>query len=130
MTELELEQAILDYIVNLYQACYNGYIKVEKLNPGYKLSIGVPSYMYPTTIAGDFATDEDFLNFIYEELRTRNYMRVYFYKVVRTPSVGEEGPTSDQPVFDNPTCPPRRANYTISTSTNIVFPFTFPYILQ
>lgn len=91
MTEQELEQAIHDYIVTLYKAHYIGYLKVEKLDSGYKFSIGLPSYMFPTTIAGDYASDQDFLDFIFEELRIRNYMRVYFYKTHRiSPNEEEE----------------------------------------
>lgn len=90
MTEQELEQAIRDYIMTLYSACYVGYLKVQKLSPGYSLSIGIPSYMYLTTITCDFLTDEEFLTYIYEEFRTRNYMRVYFYKVHRIENSIEE----------------------------------------
>lgn len=46
------------------------------------LILGLPSYMQPTSIAHD-GDDESFLEYIYEELRTRNYIRVYFYKVNR-----------------------------------------------
>lgn len=105
MTELELEQAILDFIKTNYEANYTGYLKVEKFpstfagfagnpndnpGPGYRMSIGIPHYLFPTTIACDFETDEDFLNYIYSELKTRNYMRVYFYKVIRTPESREQ----------------------------------------
>ncbi|MGV8961806.1 MAG: hypothetical protein ACOH2V_00225 [Candidatus Saccharimonadaceae bacterium] len=90
MTEQELEQKIRDYIVTLYKAHYIGYLKVEKFNPGYKMSIGIPHYMYPTTVACDFSTDDEFLSYIYEDFRIRNYMRVYFYKVVRTEGSREE----------------------------------------
>lgn len=95
MTEEELKQAILDFIRINYEADYIGTLIVEKFpstypsyyenpGPGYRLTIGIPSYMFPTTMAGDFENDEDFLNYIYTELKTRNYMRVYFYKVNRT----------------------------------------------
>lgn len=90
MTELELVQMILDYIKILYSAEYTGYMIVEKLEPGYRFSIGIPSYMFPTTIATDADTDDEFLALIYEELRVRNYMRTYFYQVVRTPNTREE----------------------------------------
>lgn len=105
MTELELEQTILDFIRINYGAVFTGYLKVEKFpstfagsnsnpsdnpGPGYRLNIGIPSYMFPTTIACDFDTDQEFLDYIYEEFRTRNYMRVYFYKVVRLGSTKEE----------------------------------------
>lgn len=90
MTERELEQQIRDYIVTLYNANFTGYLVVEKLNPGYKMSIGIPSYMFPTVVSCDCETDEDFLNYIYEDFRIRNYMRVYFYKVIRTPYSREQ----------------------------------------
>lgn len=101
MEEQELEQAILDFIRINYEAEYTGYLKVEKFpssfpsyfenpGPGYRLTIGVPSYMFPTTISCDFTTDEEFLDYVYNEFKTRNYMRVDFYKVVRTPNSKEE----------------------------------------
>lgn len=111
MTELELEQAIRDYIMSLYKACYVGWLKVDKLNPGYKLSLGIPSYLFPTTVAGDWETDESFLAYVYEDLRIRNYMRVYFYQVRRTPSISEEGPTSDGVSVDKVTCDPNYTKY-------------------
>lgn len=134
MTELELEQAIRDYITILYKACYIGWLKVNKLNPGYKLSIGVPSYMFPTTIAGDFETDDSFLSYIYEELRVRNYMRVYFYQVKRMPSNNEEGPTNEGTSIDKVTCDPNYTHYGgISPTTPPIellgFTYIFPFTL-
>jgi len=115
MTELELAQAILDYIKTTYNAIYIGYLKVEKLNPGYKMSIGLPSYMYPTTIACDLGTDEQFLNFIFEELRTRNYIRQDYYKVVRLRD-GEDVPT--------PWLPSENTQEIIILGFTYIFPFT------
>lgn len=112
MTEIELAQAIRDYITTLYKACYIGWLQVEKLYPGYKMSIGIPSYMFPTTIAGDWETDESFLNDIYEELRIRNYMRVYFYEVHRTTRNEEDGRSNEQPAIpQKPTCAPKYTDY-------------------
>lgn len=88
MNDQELTQAIRDYIKSLYSANYNGYLKAEKVDSEYKMSIGVPSYMFPTVIAGNFDSDEDFLNYIYEELRTRNYMKQDHYKVVKLDKEG------------------------------------------
>lgn len=90
MDEQELEQAIRDYIMTLYKAEFTGFLEVEKLNPGYKMSIGIPHYMFPTTIACDCETDEEFLNYVYADFEVRNYMRVYFYKVIRTPYSREQ----------------------------------------
>lgn len=86
----ELKDKIKKYILDLYKAEYTGYLEVEKSSTGYKMSIGIPHYMFPTTIACDCDTDEEFLNYVYEDFRIRNYMRVYFYKVVRTPSSREQ----------------------------------------
>lgn len=88
MNEQELAQEIRDYIKSLYNADYIGYLEVEKLNPGYKMSIGIPSYMFPTVLAGDFETDEEFLDYIFEDLRTRNYLRQDYYKVIRLDKEG------------------------------------------
>jgi hypothetical protein len=90
MDEIELTQAILDYITEFYKAEYTGYISVTREDTKYVVKLGLPSYMYLTTISGDFESDQDFLDYVYEELRTRNYMRVYFYKVVRTLNTREE----------------------------------------
>lgn len=90
MTEQELEQKIRDYIKSWYKAEYNGRLFVEKKNGNYKMSIGIPSYMTLTSIAGDFNNDEDFLEYIYKEFRERNYMKVDFYKVYRTENSIEE----------------------------------------
>lgn len=90
MTTAELEQAILDYIKSWHNAEYVGKIEVTVENGIYKLTLGIPSYMFPTTISGEFSSDEDFLNFIYEEIRKRNYMKVDFYKVRRVETTREE----------------------------------------
>lgn len=83
MEETELTQTIRDYIKTLYKAEYTGRLEVEKDENGYKFIIGLPSYMSPTTISSNHSSDEEFLEYIYEELRKRNYMRLYIYKVIR-----------------------------------------------
>ena len=90
MQETELEQKILDYIKTLYKAEYVGYLKVELLTCGYSLALGIPSYMCKTTIASDITDPEQFLNYIYEELRVRNYMKLDIYKVYRYSDKREE----------------------------------------
>ena len=90
MSEQELEQEILDYIKTTYKAEYTGLLKVKKSGTSYMFIMGLPSYMIPTTIAYDAVDDNDFLQFIYEELRTRNYMRLDIYKVHRTNDSREE----------------------------------------
>lgn len=86
----ELEQMIRDYIRTWYRAIYTGMLLVTKNNPGYTLTIGIPSYMIPTTINCDCDTDDEFLDFIYSELRSRNYIRLDKYVVHRTPDSREE----------------------------------------
>lgn len=90
MTEAELEQAIRDYIMTWYKATYTGLLQVTKEDNLYMFILGVPHYMFPTTIACNFDTDEAFLDFIYSELRTRNYMRQFYYKVNRVGETREE----------------------------------------
>lgn len=90
MQEQELEQLIHDYIKSWYKAEYKGLLQVEKLNPGYKFTIGIPSYMSPTSLAIDCETDEEFLEYIFSELRKRNYIRKDVYKVNRTFKSREE----------------------------------------
>ncbi len=83
MERPELVQMILDYIKTLYKSEYEGSINVTQNDNIYRLNLGLPSYMNPTSIACDADSDEEFLEYIKEELRTRNYMRVYFYRVNR-----------------------------------------------
>jgi len=90
MDELELAQAIRDYIKSWYKADYTGLIRVDKLNPGYKCVLGIPSYMVQTSFAIDCETDEEFLNYVYTELRVRNYVRQEVYKVYRNSETREE----------------------------------------
>ena len=90
MSEQELVQKILDYIMTLYKAEYTGSISVTRSDNSYIFRIGVPSYLCPTAISGDFESDDDFLQYIYEELRIRNYMRLYIYKVTKNSYSKEE----------------------------------------
>lgn len=90
MQRLDLIQKILDYLKNLYKAKYKGFIDVNQNTQEYIFTIGIPSYMSPTHISGEFESDEEFLKFIYEELRIRNYMRIDYYKVIRTNDSKEE----------------------------------------
>lgn len=75
---------ILDYILTLYRAEYIGRLEVYQDGETYMFLIGVPSYMVPTTNFYEATTDEDFLTYIFEELRTRNFMKIDKYKVIRT----------------------------------------------
>lgn len=90
MNELELTQKILDYIKIWYKAEYIGYIKVEKTDTEYRCILGIPSYMIPTSFATNAETDEEFLEYVYKELRVKNYIRRDVYQVVRTPDTKEE----------------------------------------
>ena len=83
MKRADLEAMILDYMKNLYKASYIGFIEVIQKDDEYSLTLGIPSYMTLTSISMQSDKDEDFLSYIYEELRTRNYIRNYFYKVVK-----------------------------------------------
>lgn len=77
-----LEKKICDIIKRIYNAEYIGYIKVEELNPGFKLILGIPNEMIPTTIATDIDDPHIFLSFIEKELKSRNYIRQWYYKGV------------------------------------------------
>lgn len=84
MKRSDLVQKILDYIKTTYKAVYKGYVDVDQDNKQYIFTIGLPSYMSPTHITGEFESDEQFLDYIFEELRTRNYMRIDYYKAIKT----------------------------------------------
>lgn len=88
MNDQDLLDKMIDYIRTTYKADYNGLLKVKKENNQYTIIIGIPSYMFPTLIAGEFEDDESFLNFAYEEFRVRNYIRQDYYKVIRLDKEG------------------------------------------
>lgn len=93
MLREDLVNEILDYIRTLYKAEYTGRIEVQQNDDTYSLLMGIPSYMTPTTTfytATSDNKDDEFLNYIYEDLRVRNYMKLDKYRVVRTPYVKEE----------------------------------------
>ncbi len=79
----ELIHKIRDYIRNTYKAEYKNRLEVKFENGIYTLLLGVPNDLIPTTISLQTNDPQEFLDFIYEELRTRNYMRTYFYQVRR-----------------------------------------------
>lgn len=83
MQKQELIQKIHDYIKSYYKAEFIGYMDVNKNDSEYIFTIGIPSYSVPTTMTISCETDEEFLNYIYSELRRRNYMRVDMYKVIK-----------------------------------------------
>lgn len=84
MRKPELEQKIHDYIKALYKAEYKGRLEVTQEDDIYALTLGIPSYDIPTTISLQTDKEEEFLKYICEELRVRNFMRVYFYSIKRT----------------------------------------------
>ena len=79
----ELVHKIRDYIRNIYKAEYKNRLEVKFENGIYTLLLGVTNDLIPTTISLQTNDPQEFLDFIYEELRTRNYMRTYFYQVRR-----------------------------------------------
>lgn len=84
MQRTELEQKILDYIKTTYSANYIGYIAVTQVDNLYTLALGIPSYMAKTYISCEASSDEEFLEYAYKELASRNYVRQDTYKVIRT----------------------------------------------
>lgn len=77
----ELENKIHDYIIKLYKAKYTRRLEVTHENGIYTLTLGIPDDVIPTAISFQTEDSQEFLEYIYEELRIRNYMRVYFYQV-------------------------------------------------
>lgn len=85
-----LEKKISEWIKDNYSATYIGLLEVMELHPGFQLKLGIPSYLIPTYIALDCETPEEFLDFVYKELKERNYMRQYVYRVYREDLTREE----------------------------------------
>ena len=84
MQRPELTQEILDYIRSYYKADYIGLADTTQEDTKYSFIIGIPSYMSPTYISCDASSDEEFLEYVFKEIRERNYMRLYIYRTIRT----------------------------------------------
>lgn len=68
----------------MYKKKYVGSLEITKEGNVYSCIIGLPSPNMPTHISIQAESDEDFLKYIKEELRTRNLVRTYFYSVRRS----------------------------------------------
>ena len=82
MTHTELKQVILGYFRNLYECEYIGLLKIEDLNPGYKISLYPNKSEYPIVIAADYYDDE-FLVYLYQELRAMKLHKTKYYSLTK-----------------------------------------------
>ena len=83
MNNKELVEKIHDFILKVYKAKYTGRLEVTNKDGMYILLLGVPSPDFPTTISLQTNDPEEFLNYIEDELKNRDYMRVYYYSIKR-----------------------------------------------
>ena len=83
-----LETQIHDYIKNLYKATFVGHLKVNKLEIGYSLELGIPSSHIPMYFNYAVDSESEFLKYICKELATRILIRRHFYKIEK---INEEG---------------------------------------
>lgn len=83
MNNKELEKKIHDFIIRVYKSKYIGRLEVSNQNGIYVLLLGVPSPDFPTTISLQTEDAQEFLDYVEDELKNRDYMRVYYYNVKR-----------------------------------------------
>lgn len=79
----ELENKIHDYIKNLYKRKFTGSLKVKKENGVYQLLIGIPVEDIPTSISLQTDSEEEFLKYVCDELKARNYLRTQYFTIKR-----------------------------------------------
>lgn len=85
MTLTELKQVILGYIRELYKREYVGGLDIEYLDPtGYKVSFYLDKGENPLAIITDLS-EEEFLPFIKEELRSRKLHRMKYFSATKLP---------------------------------------------
>lgn len=85
MTEIELEQAILELIQDIYKSEYIGKIKVQKIEPiGYCVKLGMNTPEAPLVIYAEIKEDQNFLKFMEKELKERRLDKVYYSKLFKT----------------------------------------------
>lgn len=84
MSEQELEQVILDKLRAIYNAEYIGKLKVRKLDPiGYEIRLGMNTPECPDIIYAELE-DQDFLNFLDEELKHRRINTILYSTLLKT----------------------------------------------
>jgi len=85
MTHTDLKQAILGCIRQLYKMEFIGEIKIEDLDPvGYKVSLNLDRSENPLVLIADLP-DEEFLDFMREEIRSRKLHKVKHYLATKVP---------------------------------------------
>lgn len=85
MTHTELKRVILDYILDTYKMEFVGTIKIEDLNPqGYKVSLNFNNSENPLVLIADYP-DEEFIQYIKNEIRSRKFQRTKYYKTTKLP---------------------------------------------
>lgn len=74
-----LEKKIVDLIEKIYCCKYVGKLKVTRLNTGFHLSLGL---IYPNTIeiSYDTESEDQFLKFIEEEIKSRLLIKNKYFK--------------------------------------------------
>lgn len=83
MTHQDLKQVILDYFRTTYEAEFIGKLEIENLDPvGYKIKLYLDNDYYPLVIIADLP-DEEFIEYIKEELRSRKLHKTKFYKAIK-----------------------------------------------
>ena len=84
MTEQELEQVIQGYLLDIYKAKYIGKLKVKKLYPfGFEIQFGMNTPECPDIIYAEL-DDNEFLEFLINELRHRRFNTIFYGKLFKT----------------------------------------------
>lgn len=83
MQTQEIEQVIRDYFEQIYKAKYVSRLSVKEIKDrdeviGYTLTLDMNNRDKPITMSSD-GTPEQFLAYIYEEIRSRQLIRVDYY---------------------------------------------------
>ena len=74
----DMAQAIIEYIKDKYNYCYNRQLIVNRDEDIYTCEMYLNKDYRPLIIQGQFNSDEDFLNFIYKEMDSRRLYTVSF----------------------------------------------------
>ena len=77
----EFENKVLDIISKLYEREYIGKLHISRIKPfGFKLTLGMNNVDKPIVIAAQL-NEEDFLKYVYNELRERNFVAAVHYSM-------------------------------------------------
>lgn len=72
-----------EYLMDVYCLYYRGGYTIYKMGDSYTLYIDFLNKDFPVIIAGDFLSDDDFIEYLKKEMRERGLFNTNYFEVTR-----------------------------------------------